>query len=112
MRELLHHDGGADNCESDSDNHYIWPTTYPDTFTESDKEKLKDPDFFKRFRHELEHEMNVRSGFTNNYLLLIINLIVYASGVSQRFDNAGKDPKCIQTAYDLEASKETLDSRA
>ena len=43
---------------------------YPDTFSEIDKEKLKDPYFFKRFRRELEQGMQVKSKKNNLYFWL------------------------------------------
>ncbi|KAH9932370.1 uncharacterized protein B0H18DRAFT_904183 [Fomitopsis serialis] len=47
MAELMQRDPEAENC-----------TGYTDVFSEEDKERLKDTEYYKQFRHELESDLN------------------------------------------------------
>jgi hypothetical protein len=31
----------------------------PDTFTDEQREKFKDPEYYREFRHAVEHDINV-----------------------------------------------------
>ena len=61
MTELLGRDPTSDNCRS----YYvllqvtILRTVHVDVFTDEEKEKFKDPEFYRKFRHALEDELNV-----------------------------------------------------
>lgn len=61
MTELLGRDPTSDNCRSC----YvllqvaILRALHADVFTDEEKEKFKDPEYYRKFRHALEDELNV-----------------------------------------------------
>ena len=62
MAELMKRDPDAENCRSAhtlSDG--VTLTAPIDVFSEEDKERFKDPEYYKQFRHELESDLNVGS---------------------------------------------------
>ena len=44
-----------------------------DSFSEEDKRRFKDPEYYKRFRHEIENDLNVDS-FTFSLLPYILTI--------------------------------------
>ncbi|KAI0720647.1 FAD/NAD-P-binding domain-containing protein [Fomitopsis betulina] len=58
MVELLKQDPDAENCRLHTLADVVDSRRLIDVFSEEDKELFKDPAFYKRFRHELENDMN------------------------------------------------------
>lgn len=61
MAELMSRDASGDNCTN------VFATLvetainliHPDAFTDEDKRKFEDPEYYKQFRKELESDLNV-----------------------------------------------------
>lgn len=66
MAELIQRDPTGDNCALV----HITPAYlifindcifwFSDAFTDQDKERFKDPEYYKEFRHEIDNDLNVR----------------------------------------------------
>ena len=83
-------------------------------FSEEDKERFKDPEYYKQFRHELESDLNVGS------LVLIANAKeTYAHETApERASVHDEEQPCaarwargLPRTHDQEARKEALDRR-
>lgn len=61
LSELLHRDPSEENCECFPCVRYHGYRVRhsPDTFTDEDKARFADPEYYKRFRHALDTELNV-----------------------------------------------------
>ena len=105
-------DPDAENCRScPSTLRRLTQAALIDVFSEEDKERFRDPEYYKQFRHELESDLNVGS------------LLLIAKGVrAHRFlecapvhdegqSSTARGPGGVPHTHDQEACEEALDRR-
>jgi len=80
-----------------------------DAFTEEDWKLFEDLDSYKKFRHELEQEMNVSRSFSCRREWIDINLLVLARCDAQRIRLAETLSTAVSREHVEEAIEEALD---